>query len=352
MHILTEHERAQLGISDCQVSPAQTIPLQNSAIAQGFTQNALVLESSDPLEALADQSWSDIELAEAATLGLSLRCSQENPGLTEVESLSGTELSVRTLPASSPGFLQIDADQRTVYLDLNVLKLGRVMNSDNESLVLRRVHDEIVVWTVLTQSFPAPEPLQLDAPLAEWMAASPDDWLRSEALDNLDAKDPWSVTSSVGLYARLRLNSAERSKEIVERLLQGAADDAENAPWLWAQELSAQAKDYLWAQLVDGVQELNALLIELQNQPDPDNQDWRDDYRYLLHRRDELESTAVLLANAGRKSELSALLQELDSQGRVFVRTYPAVDFSDDKLLARVAQVNPDAWWGRPAGLK
>lgn len=66
-----------------------------------------------------------------------------------------------------------------------------------------------------------------------------------------------------------------------------------------------------------------------------------------LHRRDDLESAALLLDRLGRGEKVRAALAQVDAAVRAHGTALSEIGpLSDDERLAAVAWQEPDAWWG------
>jgi hypothetical protein len=271
--------------------------------------------------------------------GVSIAFLHENPGVVRVQTLGGDHDLAVALPKQGVG--RPDEDPGTVYWDTSqsdslelVLPTGVVV-----ALESRANGVELQVAETLVQ---VRELADINAPLNEWAAACPDVWLAAELRRCSSVGGRWHNVVGAGMLARLfesPLTRTEASSQVQPWQL----------PRAWGRKLSEDQR----ATIVDlGLAEADALHLALDavsHEFTPGVDGWLLDWTAVCHRRDDLASAYVVLAEAGgAPAVLQDSLALLDRRGRRALFNVPRDMVTEDERLRRIRLVDPVAWWGSP----
>jgi hypothetical protein len=249
-------------------------------------------------------------------------------------------------------FQQIDDD---VVVDARVeTALVRALAFGREQ-VARLTRDEVVVYEV-TRAPPTalreleravPEPLDLQAPsLDELMDGFPTAaWLAKEV--GLLASSPSSLdrVSAVGLVARCWTPTGSPARGVLDAVLAGTLTPHDRAV-AWVRtldgDLVAELERLAVNDAIAAAEDAEAL-VDLAAEPEAT---LAAAVRGIAHRRDDLDSIALLLHAAGVGTRLDDALRDLDRTAAGISSVFACIAPLRDARLEEVAWRDPDAWWG------
>lgn len=295
-------------------------------------------------EEMSKRPWRPWFSDQAAMFGVEILRDEDDDRRVQLASTSGAPLSVRSV-----GGAGTFVDGEVVYVDFSAARGAVVATEEGEQIVLNMVGRNLLVWPVLGQTLKVEPLVGVVAPLSEWLADSDDAWLVRHLETAVQSESAWSQASAAGTIARLESIAPARVSSVIQQLLQGAADEREHRVWDWAVALSVAQRQTLLDLLGAEVSMVQSLLDELESSVAPDDDSWLATLSEVLHRRDDVESVAGLLAHAGDAAAVADLVAPLDARGEVFVRALPPLaGLRDDERLRRAAVATTDAWWVYP----
>jgi hypothetical protein len=300
-----------------------------------------------PVQPKVPQQEAEVQ-APRLQLPFTVTASQKAAGVWLIEPVACEWAVVDGIVEDSDGDVALDARQSRCVL--------RLMDSEREFVAVAdittirvfeviREHDRSFDWAARWQ----PEaPLDIQQPdLAALLQGTPaDDWLLGAARGLAESESATDRLAAIGLIARLW---EPTSAEIRDAILAGklvhpssrVREVARSLPREQLQRLAEQAQAQA-SGLAGDVRRLMELAAE-------GDDDATQAYALgLLHRRDTLESVAVVLEDLEAGRELREALHEVDEEAEAAQSAFPEVErFAGDDRLAAVYAAEPLAWWGQ-----
>jgi hypothetical protein len=236
--------------------------------------------------------------------------------------------------------VQADDDTNKRAVDFDETS-GFLASTPRGAIVCETDEDGFLVSSVLSSLKPLE---QIAAP--EWLswASVPPGWLQRELQHHLEQNDTWHNVVAAGLYARLSppLNFSSQSAPAGAKLLE--ADLARPRNW-FRDKLSAGQHESVDLLSMAEVDHLFREIDDLQHEMACDDLDWQRAVLNLCRSRDDLEGVRILLNETEIGPRISEVVESLDSEGSLLLRSVPvALTFRDERLRT-VASFDPGAWW-------
>ena len=131
----------------------------------------------------------------------------------------------------------------------------------------------------------------------------------------------------------------------MEAQIRGEVQDGLATPRRWVRSLEPEQVSTMGRLALAEAERLGEAAGHLERS-DPESDAWRDEWRQLCHRRDDLEGVRVLLAERGASQALDSHLAAVDRAGRALRMSAPLARLGPDERLRRARLADPDAWWG------
>ncbi len=287
-------------------------PAPRVDVARGF---AVTGDSGELLRRFAEEPHTEaVDLGEHAH-GLRVLRWRLDPAVAEVAAPDVVAIDGAASQTPAGSYL---LDSRTAEVLLRFRDRGQRLE-----LSLRRGHVALFSLELLAEDLPAFEPLVATggAALEEWLA---------EHLEALRASDRGVATVAAAgallrFFGPLEDDDPALGPPTVVRGVRAWARSVEENAW---PALTAAASE-----------QVAELIVRL----DADVADALE----LAHRRDMLESVAVVASLVGRGAALRARLDELDERAtHELTRLTESTPTTDDPRLRAVAWSEPEAWWG------
>lgn len=302
-----------------------------------------------------------LDMIEVHTLLSSTNTSQEVPSdLLEKLSLMGLELDLDrgSLRAKLDRHRSITSGKHVENLPLRHEASSTpwpalLEDPEQQMAVLLWREDEVDYLIVLRASLRTIEPLPetLSPPLETWLAFKEVDPFLARHVRELTAEQAglWGELAAIGALLRqwlpARLDAEQRAS-----LLQGQALPHELAIHAWRREhLDAHPQLPLIEQSVAHLIEDHARHLEAFEsfllEEAPSKEEVYKEVVYIAHRRERLACMTQLLAFCGALHLSQQLLPGDDAMEALLDDLPAGLDFYEDELLDRVAEVDPAAWW-------
>jgi hypothetical protein len=190
-------------------------------------------------------------------------------------------------------------------------------------------------------------PAHLEPSVMEWITGSNDSWLSKEVAAKVGAHNSWSRVVAAGMVARLaEPSSAEEARAWVHGLVAGTVDERLAAPRRWARHLSPHETRTVEELALAEVEAMHSEVEAFSTAVDNSAGGWKEVWRDLCHRRDDLECVLVLLDEPGQGTRLRRALTDLDREGDLVRLSVPAqAEFADERMW-RTSRKTPGSWWG------
>jgi hypothetical protein len=246
--------------------------------------------------------------------------------------------------------LVVDARERTAWVRLTgrsgdlVWSLGRdgavLMQVEAPRSPLQRLAD--AVPPALPQlEIPAPEDLTGGQPIETWLREETHALASSPAL--LDR------AAAAGMLGRL-WSSASPERRTLEELLAMRLPGPEARAWMATQP--ATTRESLVAVTLVEADHLAETLPEVERAVLDGVEGAREQARRWIAQRDHLESVRFVLGDCAELPVVTDALARLDVRAAAFHGIWSLLEaWEEDPVLLAVSWREPDAWWGRLAGI-
>lgn len=248
------------------------------------------------------------------------------------------------------------ADARTGLAALLFEVGGRewMLCADSASVELMAVerHEKVDAWAQHLGSYePPPLPaLEVPAPVELLGGMTTVAWLLERAGSLATSGSIFDRVASIGLLARLGAGCATDPKAALSARLAGAEGPAARAA-RWARALPPAVADELTRLTLEEAGGL-AEAVEVLMPALAHDESSATTARGLAHRRDNLESVAVILRWAGRADQIEHSIEAVDVRALAHISALDLVRTDEtDPLLSAVSWQEPHAWWGAPPNL-
>ena len=211
---------------------------------------------------------------------------------------------------------------------------GRVLISVNAEGVISLAGDPVMPFVV-----PALERLEVN--VTSFVSAAAPDWLRSLAEAAHASQHAYRIASAAGVLQRLDTPSDAAAQ--LQALLSG--EGVSSGPSVWASSLTSAER----ATIVDLSRAAARSLLDtfdwmeacsLESTLDPTV------LKAAMYDRDDLAGVQVMLAVQTGECGLNSVLELVDRAGLRLVRIVGRRGETQDLRLKRVAEVEPESWWG------
>jgi hypothetical protein len=181
-----------------------------------------------------------------------------------------------------------------------------------------------------------------------WLDRCGDAWLVAHLHERLAGRTVWARVAAAGTFVRLQEPAGTGGlREVAHRLVTGAVVGSLAEPREWARSLTPSEVERLGELAVAVAAGLHRSIGATARRAAAGDPGWLAEGLALCHRRDDLESVALLLSEAAAGASVRRAAVDLDAAGTRFVRAHRMV-FAADQRLRRVAVAHPDAWWAAP----
>ncbi|MBN1548391.1 MAG: hypothetical protein JW902_17205 [Syntrophaceae bacterium] len=336
--ILTEKQIQKLGLSNYLEITDESFTWPQEDIGEGKGEIAAIFLTLANI--VTSTVFVPVGLPSIESRSIRVEAALGHPGVIRLSMPKGNPIrEVRGLSDNS--VVHDKDDPCTVCLAINE-KMPAVALTEREGLVLTSEGETIHVIPVLPRI--AVEPFsKIESPVGNWIISINDSWLVDEIQRNIDQNDAWCSAVATGLYARF-IETPSLS-DFVDQTLAGRPNEQLVLPRIWARNLSEAdcrtIEDLGFAE----VDLLSHKVEDLELRLDPEDKIWRGDLLELCERRDDLEGVRILLNETGKADRLSSTIEDLDEEAQLFISSMPVSVRLDNERLARVAKIDPAAWW-------
>jgi hypothetical protein len=392
--ILHRHEAEELGLQEMEVGPGMRLSTPTSpdrgrgqadggvavdVFSSGATDAAKTLARwarevigttpDDEIEPVSAGDIGDVEPVNAVPAmeaGLSLFRSQEKPFVFYVT--SGKQ--IRAVHRGPSGFID-RVSEYVMRVDTGIHRGPVViMQPDQTGIVMRRTcvqareseestqehlsaEEESDVWVgpVFRRPLTLPVEVEIESDAEKWaneyLDSTGDEWLVDLVKGKLLTKDTLDHVIGIGILVRLQIPpSGQELKNEIEEMFRGELKRTRQRELEWARHLSRDEVSTVERFAVAEAGILDEELERLFYSAAVDEKEWQDEMLKVLHLRDDLEGVSFLLREAGSGYALRGILESIDEQGRLYIKSLPTWRGPPtDERLQRAAVVNPEGWW-------
>lgn len=290
-----------------------------------------------PFASVVHPVLSDVELGITQSSARVVRVSAPFGKLLEIRALKGALQEGKNIyrPAD---------DSETAYVD-TVEAPNLLIRAGSATVVLSASSNDLEVTSVEKPIRMVPL-AHLEPPVMEWVAGGDDSWLLNEVAAKVGAHNSWSRVVAAGMVARLaEPSSAEEARAWVRGFAAGAVDERLAAPRRWARHLNSHETRTVEELALAEVEALLSDVEALANTVDSGNPGWKDTWRDICGRRDDLECVLLLLDELGQSARLRGALVALDREGDLLRLSVPAQTELADERMLRASRKTPGSWW-------
>ena len=340
--LLTREKLRELGFQDAEPAAMEHIEPSPSTTAEALGVREAVFLSALLTGAHGPVNFLPAESASLRAQGASVAFLHENRNIVRVQTLGGGEVSVK---ATGPGVGQPESDRGSVYWDTSQTdSLILILPTSVVALETRANGIDVQAAETITRARPL---AAVNAPLEEWAAECSDLWLSAELKRCSSIGGSWHAVVGAGMLARLF------EPEDVPGVALGVPATLRTQPWqqprIWARALSNEQRETIRDLALAEIDALHLALDPLPIDMDPGVAALQQEWLSVCHRRDDVASAFVLLAEAGASvAKVQDGLVFLDRRGRRALFNVPRNAVAEDERLRRIRLVDPTAWWGSP----
>ena len=355
MTTLSAADRAELGMEDLEIGPAQVVVPVHDGEAKAYQEPLTALNTLAKLDLTTSASSfekPDIEGQaifqagpEVATdFGLELGVVQGSAPVVVVSSLWGANLVVRSLPGPAPDLLQDDHDEGTWYLSMPFGCRVLVIREKLPVGLLAVEPGGVVLHKAWRTRTPGWAPA-VEAPIEAWLEGCKDEWLCAEVRARASTGHAYQLLAAAGAFARLRREEGDEAEAHLAEILAEAADPEIARPLTWWRGLGEEVRDWLESYVLAEAEALLDCLEGLSLDLDLDDEAWATELLDARRRREDLEGSALLLRATGQHEAAVGLLADVDREGSLLAESLPERFLPDDERSYRGRLLDPGAWW-------
>ncbi len=294
-----------------------------------------------PFAAVSDPALGGFQLNVSQTSTRVLKVSAPKDAIIQLFALQGVHRPGETTysPPEDPGTIYIDS-ARLPGLIVRAGEAGLAIGATDQSLELLELLKPIELSPLA----------RLEPPVIDWVQQLNDSWLVGQIKARVDARNSWSRVVAAGMLARLPIPATTaNARAWVDNLAAGRPDPVLAEPRRWVRTLNEQQTRSVEQESIAEVDALHDAVEMVAINVDSDSAHWREEWRNLCHRRDDVECVLVLLDEIGKAVNLRDSLVSLDREGDLLRLSVPLGTLENDERARRTALKNPGAWWGELA---
>lgn len=329
----SKQQLLQLGLDPRQLESWTQLPAASDDVAEGKGLAAAIasvaaLVTSDP----AAVHFAETNLPHIEQAGFEVRPLVGNQNIMMVASSQGLPLSLQSLDKTEARAVLDEHDADVCYVEANTGDIHVVALPDGRSLL-------IVGASTSPKIAVAKGNLSSLVAALQQSVAPHDGWL--SAFMAAQDRTPYGVAKALGGCSRL-LDTKAFAQGSLQQLERGELDALLLKPRHWVQQLNAELVQEIVAAALQDVQQAQQLFLENRETA---ASELAEPLLELAHKRDDLESARMLLAEIGASDPLEEQLFELDSQVAPFVASLPRQLVPADERSSRVLRADPALWW-------
>ncbi len=340
--LLTREKLRELGFQDAEpgamehVEPSPSTTGEALGVREAIVLSALLTSAQGPTNFLPAES------ASLRAQGASVAFLHENLNIVRVQTLGGEDMFVK---AAGPGVGQPESDRGSVYWDTSQTdSLILILPTGVVALERRANGIDVQAAETITRARPL---AALNAPLEDWAAECSDVWLSTELKRCSGIGGSWHAVVGAGMLARL----FEREDVPGVAFSVHATQQTQlwQQPRIWARTLSNEQRETIQDLALTEIDALQAALDSRPIDTGPGIATLQQEWLAVCHRRDDVASAFVVLAEAGAPAaKVQHGLVFLDRRGRRALFNVPRNAVAEDERLRRIRLIDPTAWWGSP----